>query len=231
MKNKIILTLIFILLIGSSAFAAGTFYFGGKKQTLSGSTVEVQAGYYDHQLLTSVFTGLTPENLKAGVTIGGITGTYNNITNIGAAYGGGIVFYLGPTGQTGLIAATSDQSTSTAWSNVVDTLIGTTGTAIGSGESNTLAIISQPGHIASAASICNDLVLNGYSDWFLPSKDELSAMYTNLKAFGLGGFTNGYYWSSFEYLANEAGTMSFNDGSYLGDTKSHLRYVRAIRKF
>jgi hypothetical protein len=69
--------------------------------------------------------------------------------------GGGLVFYI--SGITHYEAAASDQSTGSAWSNVNSTLIGTTGTDIGDGVQNTLDIINQAGHTASAAKLCNDL--------------------------------------------------------------------------
>jgi hypothetical protein len=44
-----------------------------------------------------------------------------------------------------------------AWSNIISVGIGTTGTAIGTGQANTNAIVGQLGHIYSAAKICDDL--------------------------------------------------------------------------
>jgi uncharacterized protein (TIGR02145 family) len=66
----------------------------------------------------------------------------------------GLIFYTDGAGLY-LEAALSDLSTSQVWSNVTSTLIGTTGTAIGSGNANTLAIINQNGHINSAALLTN----------------------------------------------------------------------------
>jgi uncharacterized protein (TIGR02145 family) len=43
------------------------------------------------------------------------------------------------------------------WSNI-DTNIGTTGTTVGTGQANTIAIIGQVGHTGSAAKLCDDLV-------------------------------------------------------------------------
>jgi hypothetical protein len=46
------------------------------------------------------------------------------------------------------------------------------GTVIGTGNTNTNLIVAVQGNGNYAAKICYDLVLNGYSDWFLPSRDE-----------------------------------------------------------
>jgi hypothetical protein len=55
-------------------------------------------------------------------------------------------------------AAPVDQSVSKAWSNIIIGAVGVTaqGTAIGTGITNTPAIIAQPGHIDSSAKSCSD---------------------------------------------------------------------------
>ena len=84
-----------------------------------------------------------------------------------------------------------------------------------------------------AARLCGDLVQGGYSDWYLPSKDELFKLYLNRVA--IGGFsTGGFYWSSSEKAYDEAWVKSFgeNDYSQAGEWKNQaIHSVRAIRAF
>ena len=74
-----------------------------------------------------------------------------------------------------------------------------------------------------------------YDDWFLPSKDELAAMQTNLHLEGVGGFSNERYWSSTEdsidYPATNAHFQDFTDGQQYCDNKMFTWYVRACRSF
>ncbi len=70
---------------------------------------------------------------------------------------GGLIFSI--SGTTYYEAAPSDQSAGKAWSNITGTAIATTGTAIGTGQANTTAIIGQAGHTDSAAKLCNDLII------------------------------------------------------------------------
>jgi len=76
-------------------------------------------------------------------------------------------------------------------------------------EQNTIDIEIGCTTSGTAADICANLSLGGCSDWFLPSKDELNLMYENLKIFGVGGFTDGFYWSSSEYDADLAPLPGF----------------------
>lgn len=83
------------------------------------------------------------------------TTTNYNLRDIGPA--GGYIFYKN--GNDYLEAAPSDQSASQVWSNVVDAEVGNTSEAIGSGQTNTTAIINQSSHTASAAKLCSDLII------------------------------------------------------------------------
>ena len=149
---------------------------------------------------------------------------------IGQSYGGGKIFYLDGTGLHGLIAAPSDQTHST-WG---DATIATnaTGTALGTGQSNTTTIVGALGVGSYAAAICDQLVIGGYSDWYLPSRDELSYLY-NQKAL-IGGLGSPYfeYWTSTEKTANSVYVIRFNDGSLQTQSKvSGTSSTRAIRSF
>ena len=155
---------------------------------------------------------------------------------IGDTFLGGIIFYLDGNGG-GLIAATSDQSTGAEW-GCSGTLIGTS-SAIGTGTQNTIDIEAGCTTPNTAADICANLTLNGYSDWFLPSKDELNQMYLNIgqgNALGLGNigwFAYNYYWSSTENGNYYAWNQYFNFGfsNNFNNKDGNFYNVRAVRAF
>jgi hypothetical protein len=83
----------------------------------------------------------------------------------------------------------------------------------------------------SAKTACDELILNGYSDWHLPSKEELNALYVNLKQNGVGGFVGNYYWSSTEYGDYRAWEQGGYDGEQNNNHKYSKSNVRAVRAF
>ena len=168
--------------------------------------------------------------------------------SLGQYYQGGYIFYLDGSGCHGLVAARFDQSASAEW-GCFGTLIGGTSTAIGTGQANTTAILNGCATMDIAARLCDLLVLSGFNDWFLPSKDELNLMWENLADTAgdnntagpsapdnIGGFANGYYWSSTEINNDVAWRQPFYNGfqdfiikSYNGKNGNYR--VRAVRAF
>jgi len=162
------------------------------------------------------------------------TNNNNSALAIGDTHQGGIIFYLDANGG-GLIAAPTDQSTNAEW-GCYGTGIGTN-SGIGTGAQNTINIEVGCTTAGIAADICANLTLGGYSDWFLPSKDELNEMYLNIgqgNALGLGnvgGFADDGYWSSTENGNNHAWAQDFNDGIQYYSNKYIPFSVRAVRAF
>jgi hypothetical protein len=73
----------------------------------------------------------------------------------------------------------------------------------------------QLGVTGTAAQRCASLDINGYRDWFLPSKDELDLMYQNLARRGLGGFGVDYnYLSSSQRDIETAWSQVFVIGEF-----------------
>jgi hypothetical protein len=186
---------------------------------------------------------VTDENTNATTDFSGTSATITvNLPHyIGESYGGGIVFYITDGGAHGLIAATSDQSNGIVWGPYW-TNTGAIGTAIGTGLANTNTIISRQGNGSYAAKLCADysLTVDGvtYTGWYLPSKDELNAMYFNIGKgasspnYNRGGFGFVEYWSSSESGPNESWTQNFDNGGQLWWLLKGGTYrVRAIRSF
>jgi len=167
--------------------------------------------------------------------------------------GGGIIFYYSEAGftVTGLgtchyleaAPANQNQLIGVTWSsgsfnNFVD-VTGAAGTAIGTGKANTAAIVAAlPDDTAAnnAAKAAVAYTGGGKSDWFLPSKDELNAMYEAKTHLGI---SSGGFWSSSQQSDNSGGAWVLyfaNDGGYQLPTIKHIYTgmdvdVRAVRAF
>jgi len=197
--------------------------------------IENGSGIGEFEINLSGLTPNTPYYVRAyainsqGTAYGNEVTFSSSVFFIGQSYGGGLIFYIDGTGKHGLICAPTDQSTGAKWGSDT-TLVGGTSTAIGSGQANTAIIVNGDSQ-AEAARVCNDLDLNGYTDWFLPSLAELGQM--SWQAGVIGGFTSmATYWSSSEYDSYLAYCQVVSQGTvFTLDKNISWYYVRAIRTF
>jgi hypothetical protein len=106
-----------------------------------------------------------------------------------------------------------------------------TGTGIGAGAQNTAVVIKACG-ANSAAGVASSYAGGGQDDWFLPSKDELNALYRQRAV--VGGLAGVYFWSSSqsEFGASLAWFQSVANGyqNYYGYKYNDDR-VRPVRAF
>ena len=206
---------------------------------------------------TISYTALDLPIASATVTLTGTTcngATF--ICQIGdTGPGGGKIFYVAPTtftqiGASGTMCTTNckylevapntwsggNSDPSITWATDINsTPAGAFGTAIGTGYENSLKIVDQYGNVAaSSAAVAArgyTSIVSGttYTDWHLPSKDELNQLY--LQNTAVGGVWAAVYWSSTESNANAAWTQNFGIGDPAAVSKDTNFYVRPIRAF
>jgi hypothetical protein len=132
------------------------------------------------------------------------------------------------------ITSAADQSSSAPW-GCEGVLIaeGAFPDAIGQGVINTASIVAGCATAGISARLADQLVLNGFSDWFLPSLDELTEAYNELASAGLGSFANHTYWASTQVDDNHAFTVNMSNGNATTHSKGNTsnRYTRAMRRF
>jgi hypothetical protein len=206
--------------------------------------------------------GINPHLLNSNTTyyIRAYAVTENNISSYGnevvfttlsvgqTGPGGGLVFFDKGNSNGGwryLEAASSDQSTGISWGCSGTSISGTL-CDVGRGENNTALIVAGCNDVSFAAKLCDNLILGGQSDWFLPSAFELYLMMKNLYLNGQGNFiTFSQYSSSSEttyspYNLNHIFTVSLdvnqvnviqNGAGNPGSSKNIPYKVRAIRSY
>ena len=109
---------------------------------------------------------------------------------------------------------------------------GATNAAIGSGYKNTLAIIAQNSTADRAGTAARAYQGGGLTDWYLPSIDELVAMYSERTTVG-GVRANTFYWSSTNVTvsAPNAYRIEISSGVAAAAGKPNQYYVRPVRSF
>ena len=175
----------------------------------SGTTVAVAKGG----------TGLTAPGASGNVlTSNGTTWTSAapsggaTTHSLGEAFGGGIVFYVTSDGLHGLIAETQNLSSKCYWMNAQNE-------------------ISKSSNHSTAGKL--------FSDWRLPTANELNLLLTYSSATGLvPGLTTWYYWTSTEFSSTAARIQGYPSldttavgVKYGSDPLNHMYEVRPIRSF
>jgi hypothetical protein len=192
-------------------------------------------------LLTVVFGAVI---VFGALTLSSCSSNVQPVLAIGELHGGGIIadMWTQDGVQHGIILALTDQSVGRSWSNVAEKEVGADARNRADGLANSLAITAQPGHLNSAAKICLDYSVDGFSDWYLPAIEELERVYENREVINaalavIPGATevpkSAGYWSSTENGAILAWNYNFNFGIASNySTKNLVNFrVRAIRTF
>jgi hypothetical protein len=214
-----------LIMAGLTAFSAAVM--SGQISTLttfSDGNVLTAAELNDNN--TAIMTAVNDNNSYHKVYALGETGP-----------AGGLVFHIENGGRKGLEAAEVDQTdvTGASWGCSGTNISGADGLLIGRGATNTLDVMEECTAADIASKLAYDYVSEtGYTDWFLPSKDELNAMLTNLVFAASGSLDPIYYWSSSESGNATAWSQDSNDPFAQVDTaKTPLikRRVRAVRAF
>jgi len=226
---------------GSTVTSKGICWSRNVNPTITDNIITYGSGNGD---FTCMMTNLAPDTkfyVKAFATNSLGTGYGSQISfstdkiELGKTYQGGVIGYIFKSGDAGyidgqthgLIVAVSDLGNNN-WGCQGDNM--GTSTGFGSGYSNTNTIAYDCSDNTTAAYECYALSLNGYTDWYLPSKEELRVLYLNSGA--IGNFSAVKYWTSSEDDGITAYVINFATGIASTELKDYYYFrTKPIRNF
>jgi hypothetical protein len=233
---------------GSNAVSPGYYYNAGSPQAPQWKRLIVQSDVDGSETILSAGSNVSISGSGTAQNPYVISGTGGGGFShyIGEAFGGGVIFHLWKDAQGvehGLVVELDNQPTNHLSSSSHQ--IGITARSTWDGNANSIAIANHFGGSTGAAAFCLNLNSGGFSDWYLPSVDELKLLHTNrfnvnqtIAAIQQTSNPNAIhigetgYWSSTEKWGSvEAWWLWFGEGRILNTAKTGVYAVRAIRKF
>ncbi len=106
---------------------------------------------------------------------------------------------------------------------------------VDNGKTNITTLVPQTNTYLEAAKYCDDLVVNGYSDWYLPATNELAALRSNsaFSYFNLQAVSGDDYWVSTEQGSTTptmAGYIKMSTGASSYADKASEFKLRCVRR-
>jgi hypothetical protein len=226
---------------GNAVIARGIVWSTSPHPTVALSTKTIDSAGTGIYLSSASLLPSTLYYVRSYATNGIATGYSSDIelttppTMLGASYLGGVLAHIIQPGDSlfvlnsthGSIMTPFDLDSAKQW-GCYGTFVTGTSTAYGSGSMNTMQIVSSTCGSTSAAKLCSDLVLGGYDDWYLPSRDELWKLFLNRTVLGL---PLSWYWTSSESSSTLSWRTQFDYSNSVTTDKVNLHRVRAIRSF
>ena len=219
---------------------------GGLSGNATANTGDSESSYWTGFTINTgdtIYWRIRVNGRSDGADVTELWGGVNSFTvkaapEVGDLYGGGYVFYVD--GSNGLTITDAAVAEEISWGPAGTDIAGDNSgvapelTAIGDGQANTTAIITELGSdtAISVAGICNNLVYRGFDDWYLPSIGELTEMKAAFgwELLGIDDVQLGRgFWSSSEYDADNV-YVRHNDGEF-ARYKEGLHDLFAVRSF
>lgn len=209
-------------IIGTSSFVNSGVGLGNFSSTLT--ALQPNTTYYIRAFVTNS-VGTAYGNTLSFTTL--------NSMAVGQPYNGGIIAYIFKPGDAGYVSGqihgliiTNGTTQSYQWGCSGTSI--STSSSLGFGNSNTNNIISSCSSSSTAARYAYNLSLGGYSDWFLPSYNELLKISENGSLLNI---TNSFFWTSTQINSTTAYSVNPRTGTSASYSKTNSIFVLPVRQF